>query len=223
MCTLCRKGIRALVLMAVVALPRTAGAEPIAITSGHLETQVLLGLANLVFQGDGFLLDAGVDGFRTSLAFGCTPCAPGTTVDLGGAFDLPRGQGTAVVDGVAYSQIFIDGMTGTFSSPSFQITGAGTVTVTRPFSYSGVVSGFVLDPFVHGPTEPVFTKELFGRGTATATFLFSDTEGPLFTAHDVRYDFSGTGTVPEPTTLLLCAPGSAVLAMRRRRKVQTTR
>jgi hypothetical protein len=86
------------------------------------------------------------------------------------------------VDGVTYPEIFADGMTGTFSSPSFQIDGTETVTITRPFSYSGVVNGFLLDPFVHGNTDPVFTKELFGRGTATATFFFTDFEAPIFTA-----------------------------------------
>jgi hypothetical protein len=64
MCILSRNGLRALVLVLVVALPGTAGAEQIAITAGHVDAEIFLGLANVVFQGDGFLLDVGVEGFR---------------------------------------------------------------------------------------------------------------------------------------------------------------
>jgi hypothetical protein len=212
---LCRCSVRTLVLVVALALPRVATADPIAITSGHVESQILSPRPRVLLEGSGFLLDVALEGFDVSLALTCTPCAPGATVDLGARFGGPAGSGRATVDGVVFPQIFVDGITGTFDSPSFELTGAGDVTVTRPFAFSGVVSGFVLDPFVHGTTDPAFTKTLRGQGIVTGTFLFSDTGQPLFTAHDIRFDFSDAGAVPEPATLVLCISGTAALAARR--------
>jgi hypothetical protein len=146
-------------------------------------------------------------------------------VDLGATFSGPRAGGQALVDGVFYPQIYVDGMTGTFSSPLFRISGTETVTVSIPFSYSGVVTGYLMDPWVHGTPEPVFTKALLGQGTATARFIYTfyDEDGPLFTADDLRYDFAEAAPVPEPATMLLFGAGSAVLALRRRRQLQKNR
>jgi hypothetical protein len=214
-----RAGLLALVVAVTMALPRGAEAEPIRITSGHVAAEVVIGSARMVVNGDGFALDAFVEAYSSVLSLACTPCAPGTTVSLGGSFEGPRAAGTAFVDGVAYSEIFLDGMTGTFSSPSFEISGTQNVTIVRPFTFSGTLSGYVLNPFVHGFTEPAFTKTLSGRGTAKATFLFNDTETPLFFAEDLRYDFAGDAApVPEPATLLLFGTGATIAALLRRRR-----
>jgi hypothetical protein len=92
--------------------------------------------------------------------------------------------------------------------------------VTLPFSFSGTVNGYLLDPFVHGLTEPAFTKMLTGRGTATATFAFTDEDGPLFSTNFMRYDFNEAAPVPEPATMLLCGLGCALLGARRRKAHQ---
>lgn len=213
---LARPGAHALVMAAVMTLPSTATAEPIAVTSGHVDVETISGLAHVQFAGDGFLLIAGVEALVSSLGLGCIPCAPGTTLDLGGVIGGSRAAGSAVVDGVSYSEIFFDGMTGTFSSPSFQISGAGGVTVSRDFTFSGIVSGYLINPWVSA-SEPVFTKSLSGQGTATATFLYNDTDIPLFWASSLRYDFTDTAPVPEPATLILFGTGAALAALRRRR------
>jgi hypothetical protein len=119
---------------------------------------------------------------------------------------------------VDYPQTFADDMTGMFTTASFQLSDPGMTSVSLPFTYSGVVKGYLVDPFVGGFTDPVFTKTLIGSGTASASFFFDNSEGPIFTAHDLRYDFGDTAPVPQPATLLLSGVGSAVIALRRRLK-----
>lgn len=211
-----RPAIRVLFMTAAIILPGTATAEPIAITNGYVESEIISGRSQLHFEGDGFLLTAWVEALVSTLGQLCTPCAPGTTLDLGAVNGGSRAAGSALVDGVAYPEIFFDGMTGTFSSPSFQITGAGDVTVSRDFTFSGIVSGYLLNPWVTA-SDPVFTKSLSGQGTATATFLYNDADIPLFWPSSLRYDFTDAAPVPEPATLVLFGTGAAIAAQRRRR------
>ena len=216
-----RAHLRVFGLAAILLLPRPAVADPVTITAGHVETSQVISLARGVFQGDGFSMTFFADAFTAPLAFDCWPCTAGTTVHLGGSFQGPRARGSAVVDGSVYPEIFFDGMTGTFTSPSFVVTGDSAFTVTQPFTFTGSVSGYLIDPFVSGFTEPAFTRTLTGRGIASATFLFappSEGQDGLFTATDLRYDFSDAAPVPEPGTMLLCGAGTAYLALRRRRQ-----
>jgi hypothetical protein len=214
-----RNGVRALIMMALIGWSRPAAADPIRITGGNMETQIFASLARGLFEGEGFSLTFGADAFAANVILQCSPCTPGATVDLGGTFNFPRASGAALVDGVAYPRIFLE-MTGTFTAPPFPINGAETVTRASPFSYSGAITGFVIDPWLAGATEPAFTKTLFGQGTASATFFYvnSEEDGPVFTGNDLRYDFDSATPVPEPATLLLCSAGTAVLALRRRRQ-----
>src|SRR5919112_5517394 len=138
-----RAGLRAMVVTVTIALPGAVTAEPISITSGHVDAEVVIGSARMVVNGDGFALNAFAEAYRSVLSLACTPCPPATTVDLGGSFEGPRAAGSAFVDGVAYSEIFLDGMTGTFSSPSFEISGTQDGTMSRPFTFSGTISGYL--------------------------------------------------------------------------------
>lgn len=215
----CRLILPTVTAILLVAAPSAVRADPVTIQSGVLETRVLLGLARTTLHGtDGFLLSLGIEGFRTSVSFSCTPCVAGSTVDLSGGFEFPRANGHAVVDGVTYPQIFADNMSGTLSTGSTQLNGNGDLRVSLEFTFTGVVNGYLLDPFVFGATDPVFTKTLSGSGTATGTFLFSppDIVNPgLFTATEIDYTFGATSQTPEPATLLLCATASVALLRKR--------
>ena len=213
---LTRRGLR-LALLMVLAGSSPAAADPIRITGGFVQAGAVDPRAQFALEGEGFSLAGFAEAFSSTLSLQCVPCAPGTRLDLGGAFHGPDAAGSGVVDGVTYSEVFLNGMTGTFSSPSFQISGAAARTVTQHFSFTGTISGYVLNPAVHGFTEPAFTKTLTGQGIVRGQFLFNADQTPLFSAANLRYSFTDPAPVPEPGTLLLVGAGAAVAALRRRR------
>jgi hypothetical protein len=215
-----RTVVSAAILLSTLVLPRIAAAEPVTVTSGNVETELGLGLARVLFEGNDFFLRLGVEGFFAGVGLECTPCMPGATLNLNGGFRDRgvRAAGSARVDGVDYPQIFADDIKGSFTTSSFQLTGNQTTTVRLPFTFSGDVRGYLENPFVVGFTEPAFVKTLTGNGIASATFFFNNQEGPLFSVTDLRYDFGDSAPVPEPATFLLAGLGTAFLARRRARR-----
>ena len=112
---LSRPGVRAMVVIGMLALPRGAAADPVLITSGHIDTLIAASLVKRNLVGDGFSLRFGADAFAASLSRQCWPCTAGTMVDLGAVFSGPRASGSGHVDGVDYSLVFLE-MTGRFGA-----------------------------------------------------------------------------------------------------------
>jgi hypothetical protein len=214
-----RIAVAIIVLSATAFLPRAAAADPVVITSGQVEAQPVSAFFRLIFEGHEFFLRAGGVAYSSTVGLECVPCVPGTIVDLGGSFNLPIASGAATVDGVTYPEIWVDGMTATFTTPSVIVAGSSVTTISALFTFSGTISGFLENPLTRpADVPPAFTKSVVGSGRATGTFVLSLDENPVFTATSLRYDFGQADPVPEPATMFLCAAGAAALAMRRRRR-----
>src|SRR4051812_36388639 len=101
-----------LTAMLPVALPCSVQADPVTISRGFLESEMLSDFGSARFEGDEFVLDVNIEeGFVPTLRLACTPCVSGTTLDLGGGlfFLLP-----ILVAGVvrsSYSRIIPCGVT----------------------------------------------------------------------------------------------------------------
>ena len=105
MSILSRNAVRASVLVVAGCLARPAAADPVVITSGSVEVQILSSLARMSIAGEDFRLQVGLDAFRSALALECVPCAPGSTVGFGGTLVFPRGSGSAFVDGILHAYL----------------------------------------------------------------------------------------------------------------------
>ena len=82
--------VTALTIAAGVCAPKSAGADPLTITTGFVATfSPHSGQARLSLQGQDFTLDLSVDGFFSAVALDCVPCLPGTTLNLNGEFRSP--------------------------------------------------------------------------------------------------------------------------------------
>ena len=63
---------------------------------------------------------------------------------------------------MSYPRIFADGMSGTFTTDSFVISGEGSQTISLPFVYAGAVTGYLESPRMPGDPNAVFAKTLTG-------------------------------------------------------------
>ena len=213
-------------------IARTAGADPILITSGTASVTWDLSTATFTLAGDNFAATAGGIG-GAAAHFGAD--AGGATTDLNGLiFPGPNFTGTLTLNGVTYhlpgnarvddSGLFWDG-TLTFDTVPFVLpttTDPGFV-ATTPFTMTGTLRGFQGAP-PHAGQSPVFSVDVFGAGTASAPLRNVVSGGRNFFLNQVGVSYvfrqSPPAPTPEPATIILFGTAVAGLAAWRHRRRQ---
>jgi len=152
--------------------------------------------------GPGFSLDGII--FDAPGVFVCQICLPGPQSLLASLTEGDLPQATVVLDGTAFSPLFLQDalltFQGTWTAP---VPGPPNLSVIVPFAFSGSVT----------PSLTSGSVNLTGSGTATVNLA----SGPLgYTRQSVSYDFA---PVPEPTTVVLVGSTLfAILGVRRYRR-----
>ena len=214
------------VLSLLLLHPTGARADPILITSGTIAGHVLLSAAQFDIQGSGFSFTGVLEGYLGNAA-ACTPCAS-PVADLGATLDqFSSGGGTGVIEGVTYPLVYVGFSSGTFTTPTAMLTDLGSSLIEVPFTFAGVMNGYLEHPLIRpADAPPIFTVSLGGSGMASAQFfgLIDDSGARVYSVFpdSIRYEFTNAEPTPEPGTLLLVggALGGLFLARAGARRVR---
>jgi len=148
----------------------------------------------------------------------CTPCTPGTAINLSSTVAVTGwSAGTATIDGQTYQSVFFSGALNFQAGSVIAPSGNASVLLFSPFTFTGSLAGFA-DASLSG--TPLFSTNLVGAGAAPgAVALFSnEVVSTGLSLSQVDFHFDTASATPEPSSLLLLAPGAAWLATRRRKR-----
>ncbi len=205
-----------------------AFADPVTVTSGHVDAQMTHGTFTL--RGDGFALSGSPQTGYESGMWECAPCRASDRLNLSlsstadGFFEegLP-----GEFEHVQYDQTWLAGhLEFTAGDMTSAILDAGQTSTSLPFTFSGEIANYdsfrSLSEALNGTPGilPLFIGTFTGSGIATAHFKgpVADPAGALFFADRITYDFApaAPSPTPEPASLLLLGTGAAGLLARRR-------
>jgi hypothetical protein len=130
----------------------SAKADPITLSGGTLVTS--LGILGINAHGPNFLIQGAAGGGGGDFTFAtCTPspCAPGSTLNVGGVLPAPlfnfgsplMATGTVSINGVTFPDVFFEGalnFTGSVVLPADFVNGQD---VFVPFTMEGQLMGFI--------------------------------------------------------------------------------